>query len=68
MELSCQNLSRLQEAKVERRLEDQEYLKKHPEIGTAITLISKVNSIFFKELNVNGRFLDSSTRTARAVN
>ena len=46
MELSCQNLSRLQEAKVERRLEDQEYLKKHPEIGTAITLISKVKNKF----------------------
>ena len=65
MELSCQNLSRLQEAKVERRLEDQEYLKNHPEIGTAIALISKVSWIIstYNETNI----VDFATRTARGV-
>ena len=65
MELSCQNLSRLQEAKVERRLEDQEYLKNHPEIGTAIALISNVSWIIstYNETNI----VDFATRTARGV-
>ena len=44
-------MSRLQEAKVERRLEDQEYLEMHPEIGTAITLISKVKITNYIHIN-----------------
>ena len=54
MELSKQSTSRLEETKVEKRNEDQEYLQSHPEIGAAFRMLSKVNEatkirIFFFE-------------------
>ena len=42
MSLSQQTQSRLEEAKVEKRIEDEEYLIKHPEIGAALRVISRV--------------------------
>ena len=42
MELSEQSRSRLEETKVEKRHEDEEYLRKHPEIAAAFKLLSKV--------------------------
>ena len=44
-ELPLQQRSRLEEAKVERRAEDEQYLVQHPEVGTAIRLISRVRNI-----------------------
>ena len=40
--LSKQNQSRLEETKVEKRNEDEEYLRKHPEIAAAFRVISRV--------------------------
>ena len=42
MELSEQSRSRLEETKVEKLHDDQEYLRKHPEIAAAFRLLSKV--------------------------
>lgn len=42
MKLSKQSQSRLEESKVEKRIEDEEYLTSHPEIAAAIRVISKV--------------------------
>ena len=42
MELSEQSRSRLEETKVEKRQEDEEYLRKHPEIAAAFRMLSKV--------------------------
>ena len=47
MSLSRQRQSRLEEAKVEKRQEDEDYLARHPEIGAAIRVISRVGSITF---------------------
>ena len=44
MSLSRQRQSRLEEAKVEKRQEDEDYLARHPEIGAAIRVISRVGS------------------------
>ena len=44
-ELPLQQRSRLEEAKVERRAEDEQYLVQHPEVGAAIRLISRVRNI-----------------------
>ena len=49
MSLSRQRQSRLEEAKVEKRQEDEDYLARHPEIGAAIRVISRVGS---KKLNL----------------
>ena len=43
--MSRQRQSRLEEAKVEKRQEDEDYLARHPEIGAAIRVISRVGSI-----------------------
>jgi len=40
--LSKQNQSRLEETKVEKRNEDEEYLRKHPEIAAAFRVITRV--------------------------
>ena len=45
MSLSRQRQSRLEEAKVEKRQEDEDYLARHPEIGAAIRVISRVSII-----------------------
>ena len=42
MKLSKQSQSRLEESKVEKRIEDEEYLASHQEIAAAIRVISKV--------------------------
>ena len=42
MILSKQTQSRLEEAKVDKQQEDEEYFRKHPEIGAAIRIISRV--------------------------
>ena len=42
MKLSKQSQSRLEESKVEKRLEDEEYLTTHQEIAAAIGVISRV--------------------------
>ena len=42
MKLSKQSQSRLEESKVEKRIEDEEYLASHQEITAAIRVISKV--------------------------
>lgn len=42
MELTEQSRSRLEETKVEKRHEDEEYLRKHPEIAAAFRMLSKV--------------------------
>ena len=47
MKLSKQNLSRLEETKVEKIQEDEQYLKEHPEIGAALKVISKVRLVFY---------------------
>ena len=47
MSLSRQRQSRLEEAKVEKRQEDEDYLARHPEIGAAIRVISRVGIITF---------------------
>ena len=44
--LSKQNQSRLEETKVEKRNEDEEYLRKHPEIAAAFRVISRVGCPF----------------------
>ena len=48
MDLSKQSQSRLEETKVEKRNEDQEYLKKYPEIGAAFRILSKVTTFFYR--------------------
>ena len=45
--MSRQRQSRLEEAKVEKRQEDEDFLARHPEIGAAIRVISRVGSITF---------------------
>ena len=40
--LSKQNQSRLEETKVEKRNEDEEYLRRHPEIAAAFRVITRV--------------------------
>ena len=45
MSLSRQRQSRLEEAKVEKRQEDEDYLARHPEIGAAIRVISRVGTL-----------------------
>lgn len=42
MKLSKQSQSRLEESKVEKRIEDEEYLTSHQEIAAAIRVISRV--------------------------
>ena len=62
MKLTKQSQSRLEESKVEKRIEDEEYLANHQEIAAAIRVISKV----VKWLIRGGEsliFLVSSTRT-----
>jgi len=41
MKLTKQSQSRLEESKVEKRIEDEEYLANHQEIAAAIRVISK---------------------------
>ena len=43
MNLSKQTQSRLEEAKVDKQHEDEEYFRKHPEIEAAIRVISRVS-------------------------
>ena len=45
MKLSKQSQSRLEESKVEKRIEDEEYLTSHQEIAAAIRVISKVRNL-----------------------
>ena len=54
MKLSKQSQSRLEESKVEKRIEDEEYLASHQEITAAIRVISKVRKrgVFCLSFNI----------------